>query len=168
MDARVSMPAPYEQHAPPIKGDDLRVDLQLDFQTALHGGHEQIEVHQLQSCDVCCGSGVSPQMYGTCAECAGTGRVTEVVSSFLFGRLEQGARCRACGGTGATVEQYCRACGGEGVLEASRRLSIAIPPGVSDGSRLRLRGEGDAGFRGGPPGDLYVFFTGRSLHARRR
>merc|ERR1712066_1211588 len=84
------------------------------------------------------------------------GVVTQVVNTIL-GRMQQQARCPTCGGTGTVVEKYCGTCDGKGVQKRSKQITISIPPGVDDGNRLRVRGEGDAGPKGGPAGDLYVF-----------
>ena len=77
----------------------------------------------------------------------------------ILGRMQQQVTCPTCGGTGKVVEKYCGSCDGRGVTKTSKTLTITIPPGVEDGNRLRVRGEGDAGPKGGPAGDLYVFLA---------
>jgi len=84
--------------------------------------------------------------------------VTQVVQTIL-GRMQQQSRCPTCGGTGTVVEKYCGSCDGKGVVKRSKQLTVTIPPGVQDGNRLRVRGEGDAAPKGGPSGDLYVFLN---------
>jgi len=145
----------------PTEGDDLRFDLEIDFQTALFGGEKKIRITHLETCGTCTGSGVAPgAKVNSCGTCGGRGVVTQTVSTIL-GRMQQQVRCPTCGGTGTVVEKYCGSCDGKGVLKKSKQLTITIPPGVEDSNRLRVRGEGDAGSKGGPPGDLYVFLSVR-------
>jgi molecular chaperone DnaJ len=92
----------------------------------------------------------------TCGTCGGSGIVTQVARTPL-GMLQQQSACPQCQGTGQIVDEYCGSCSGRGRLQKSKQLMITIPPGVDSGSRLRIRKEGDAGPKGGPPGDLYVF-----------
>ena len=143
----------------PTQGDDLRFDLEIDFQTALFGGSKKIRITHLENCGTCTGSGVAPgSAVNTCGTCGGRGVVVQSVNTIL-GRMQQQARCPTCGGTGTVVEKYCGSCDGKGVNKKSKQLTITIPPGVEDGNRLRVRGEGDAGPKGGPSGDLYVFLS---------
>jgi molecular chaperone DnaJ len=146
----------------PTEGDDLRFDLEIDFQTALFGGEKKIRITHLETCGTCTGSGVAPgASVNTCSTCGGRGVVSQVVSTIL-GRMQQQVRCPTCGGSGSVVEKYCGSCDGKGVNQKSKQLTITIPPGVEDSNRLRVRGEGDAGGKGGPPGDLYVFLSVRA------
>jgi molecular chaperone DnaJ len=146
----------------PTEGDDLRFDLEIDFQTALFGGEKKIRITHLETCGTCTGSGVAPgASVNTCSTCGGRGVVSQVVSTIL-GRMQQQVRCPTCGGSGSVVEKYCGSCDGKGVNKKSKQLTITIPPGVEDSNRLRVRGEGDAGGKGGPPGDLYVFLSVRA------
>ena len=143
----------------PTQGDDLRFDLEIDFNTALFGGSKKIKITHLETCDTCTGSGVAPgSAVNTCGTCGGRGAVVQTVNTIL-GRMQQQARCPTCSGTGTVVEKYCGSCDGKGVNKKSKQLTITIPPGVEDGNRLRVRGEGDAGPKGGPSGDLYVFLS---------
>merc|ERR1719183_2147721 len=145
----------------PTEGDDLRFDLEVDFLTALFGGEKKIRITHLETCGTCTGSGVAPgASVNTCSTCGGRGVVSQVVSTIL-GRMQQQVRCPTCGGSGTVVEKYCGSCDGKGVNKKSKQLTITIPPGVEDSNRLRVRGEGDAGSKGGPPGDLYVFLSVR-------
>jgi len=141
----------------PTQGDDLRFDLEIDFNTALFGGQKKIRITHLETCGTCTGSGVAPgASVTTCPQCGGRGVITQTVQTIL-GRMQQQARCPTCGGSGNVVEKYCGTCDGKGVQKKSKQITITIPPGVDDGNRLRVRGEGDAGPKGGPSGDLYVF-----------
>jgi len=143
----------------PMQGEDLRFDLDIDFNTALFGGQKKIRINQLESCDTCGGKGVAPgAAVNTCSTCGGKGVVVQVVNTIL-GRMQQQSRCPTCGGTGTVVEKYCGSCDGKGVVKRSKKLTVNIPPGVESGNRLRVRGEGDAGPKGGPSGDLYVFLN---------
>jgi molecular chaperone DnaJ len=143
----------------PTQGDDLRFDLEIDFNTALFGGSKKIKITHLETCDTCTGSGVAPgSAVNTCGTCGGRGAVVQTVNTIL-GRMQQQGRCPTCSGTGTVVEKYCGSCDGKGVNKKSKQLTITIPPGVEDGNRLRVRGEGDAGPKGGPSGDLYVFLS---------
>lgn len=145
------------RRAGPTQGDDLRFDLEIDFSTALFGGSKKIRITHLETCGTCTGSGVAPgASVNTCSTCGGRGVVTQTVNTIL-GRMQQQARCPTCGGTGTVVEKYCGTCDGKGVQKKSKQITITIPPGVEDGNRLRVRGEGDSGPKGGPSGDLYVF-----------
>lgn len=142
-----------------MQGEDLRFDLELNFNTALFGGEKKIRINQLETCGTCTGSGVAPgASVTTCKTCGGRGTVVQVVNTIL-GRMQQQSTCPTCQGTGSVVEKYCGTCDGKGVRKRSKQLSVTIPPGVDSGNRLRVRGEGDAGPKGGPSGDLYVFLN---------
>ena len=155
----VGGPGGARRRSGPMQGDDLRFDLELDFQTALFGGEKRIRITHLENCGTCTGSGVAPgASVNTCSDCGGRGSTVQVVNT-IMGRLQQQVRCPTCGGTGTVVEKYCGDCDGRGVQKRSKQLTISIPPGVEDGNRLRVRGEGDAGPKGGPSGDLYVFLS---------
>jgi len=141
----------------PARGDDLRKDLKLDFKVAIFGGEQEISVAHLESCSVCGGSGAKP---GTrpkvCSTCNGTGQVRRATRT-PFGSFTQVSVCPTCMGAGQVIEDKCDACGGAGQRQETKKLKITIPAGVDNGTRLRVSGEGDAGQRGGPPGDLYVY-----------
>jgi len=152
-------PGGQRRRSGPTQGDDLRFDLEIDFNTALFGGSKKIKITHLETCGTCTGSGVAPgSAVNTCSTCGGRGVVVQSVNTIL-GRMQQQARCPTCGGSGTVVEKYCGSCDGKGVNKKSKQLTITIPPGVEDGNRLRVRGEGDAGPKGGPAGDLYVFLS---------
>lgn len=134
------------------RGSDLRYDLQITLEEAARGVEKEIEVSKLDPCGTCSGSGAEAGSKAvTCPQCSGRG---QVVSSRGFFQVSQ--TCPRCRGTGQVVERPCRKCGGEGRTEQTSRIKLRIPPGIEDGSRLRSVRNGEAGIRGGAPGDLYV------------
>lgn len=141
----------------PMRGDDLRLDLKLDFREAIFGGEKEIRINHLETCEVCRGTGAKP---GTrpraCPTCNGSGQVRRATRT-PFGSFTQVSVCPTCNGSGQIIEEKCDTCGGKGQKQEAKKLKITIPAGVDNGTRLRVSGEGDAGARGGPPGDLYVY-----------
>jgi molecular chaperone DnaJ len=135
------------------RGVDLRYDLTLDFMDAAFGTETEIEVAKLEACDLCSGKGTEkgydPE---TCRQCGGSGQVTRTQGFFTVRTT-----CHQCRGSGMVITRPCPSCRGAGQIQAKKRVSVKIPAGVDNGSRLRLNGEGEAGAHGGPPGDLYVF-----------
>jgi molecular chaperone DnaJ len=141
----------------PMVGDDLRFDLEIDFQTAIFGGEEKVRIRHLEKCDTCDGSGVQPgAKVSTCSTCNGAGVVVQVTRTPL-GNFQTQQTCPTCRGTGKRVEEYCKTCSGQGVNSKTKQIKVTIPAGVDDGNKLRVRNEGDAGPNGGPAGDLYIF-----------
>ncbi|MCC0176346.1 molecular chaperone DnaJ [Waterburya agarophytonicola K14] len=141
----------------PVRGDDLRLDLKLDFREAVFGGEKQIKIPHLESCNTCSGSGAKPGTGAkTCGTCNGAGQVRRATRT-PFGSFAQVSACTTCNGTGQVIEEKCGTCHGAGRLQETKKLKITIPPGVDNGTRLRVSGEGDAGMRNGTPGDLYVY-----------
>ena len=141
----------------PVRGDDLRLDLKLDFREAVFGGEKQIKIPHLESCNTCDGSGAKPGTGAkTCGTCNGAGQVRRATRT-PFGSFAQVSACTTCNGTGQVIEEKCGTCHGAGRLQETKKLKITIPPGVDNGTRLRVSGEGDAGMRNGTPGDLYVY-----------
>ena len=140
----------------PVQGRDLRYDLTIDFEQAVFGAEVDIEVKRRDTCDVCHGSGAKPGTSPrTCRECNGTGQVRQVRQTFL-GSMVNITECPRCHGRGEVIDSPCEQCGGSGIMNKARRLTVSIPPGVDDGTQIRLSGEGEPGQRNGPPGDLYV------------
>lgn len=141
----------------PEKGEDIRVDVEVSFTEAAFGVEKDIRVPRLEPCPTCGGTGASP---GTrpisCPVCEGTGQV-RYTHTTPFGRLIQTRTCERCRGAGRIVEKPCANCHGSGMVRRVRTIHVKIPAGVDDGTRLRIAGEGEAGLRGGPPGDLYVY-----------
>ncbi len=134
------------------RGSDLRYDLQIRLEEAAHGCEKEIEVTKLDACGRCGGTGAEAGSRVTsCPACGGRG---QVVSSRGFFQVAQ--TCPRCRGTGQIVEKPCKECDGEGRAENTSRIKLKIPAGIQDGSRLRSSRNGEAGIRGGTPGDLYV------------
>ncbi|AFY64885.1 molecular chaperone DnaJ [Geitlerinema sp. PCC 7407] len=141
----------------PARGDDLRLDLKLDFREAVFGGEREIRVPHLENCGTCNGTGAkSGTRPRTCSTCNGSGQVRRATRT-PFGSFTQVSVCPTCNGEGQVVEEKCEVCGGNGRKQETKKLKITIPAGVDSGTRLRVSKEGDAGQRGGPPGDLYVY-----------
>ena len=134
------------------RGSDLRYDMQITLEEAAFGVDKEIEVRKLDSCAKCEGKGAEPGSRTiNCPNCGGRG---QVISSRGFFQVSQ--TCPRCRGVGQIIEKPCRACDGEGRAENTSRIKLKIPAGIADGSRLRSSGNGEAGIRGGPAGDLYV------------
>lgn len=134
-----------------MAGSDLRYDVELTFEEAAFGKKVHIEYNRLEACDTCRGSGSADSQLKTCGTCGGHGRVRYQQGFFSVART-----CPDCNGLGEKVTNPCKACNGAGRLPKKREKEVSIPAGVDDGMRLRLRGEGEHGLRGGPPGDLEV------------
>ena len=141
----------------PRRGQDLRYDLEITLEQAYAGTNADITVPASLSCELCSGSGCKPGTSPTaCTTCGGAGRVRASQGFFAIERT-----CPRCGGSGRMVLDPCSGCHGMGQVRKERCLQVAIPPGVDDGARIRLEGEGDAGSGGGPRGDLYIFLSVR-------
>ncbi len=133
-------------------GSDLRLDISVTFQEAIFGAEKEVEVSKHNPCGICRGSGAKPgHSPQPCRTCRGTGQVIRAQGFFSVQ-----STCPDCQGAGQTITHPCTECHGDGRVLKSKKLSINIPAGVDDGSRLRLRGEGEPGPQGLPPGDLYV------------
>ncbi len=136
----------------PQAGDDLRYNLTVPFRDAARGTEVSITVPRHVPCGDCNGSGAAPgSSPETCKQCNGTGQIRRSQGFF-----QVSVPCGTCGGRGQVIPEPCPTCRGQGITLQKRDLSVRIPAGVYDGARLRLRGEGEAGLYGGPPGDLYV------------
>src|SRR5881392_1334552 len=134
------------------RGSDLRYDMQITLEEAAFGTEKEIEIRKLDTCDQCHGSGAEQGSRSIhCPTCGGRG---QVISSRGFFQVSQ--TCPRCRGAGQIIEKPCHKCGGEGRIENSSRIKLKIPAGIGSGSRLRSSRNGEAGIRGGPPGDLYV------------
>ena len=134
-----------------IGGADLRYDLRISFEDAAFGTTETIEFDRLEGCDTCNSTGSADGKLQTCQTCGGQGRVR-----FNQGFFSVARTCPECGGAGQRITNPCADCRGEGRVPKHKEIEVSIPAGVDSGMRLRLRGEGEHGLRGGPPGDLDV------------
>ena len=153
----------------PRRGADLRYDMNLEFEEAVFGIEQQIEFSRRDTCSRCKGSGAEP---GTtpvrCPTCDGSGEVRQVRQSFL-GSMVNVTACPNCGGRGEVVSTPCQNCGGGGIEQLHVERTISIPPGVNDGTQIRVGGEGEPGPNRGPRGDLYVVVrVGNHRYFRRR
>jgi len=139
------------------RGNDLRYDLTLDFMEAVWGKEVSLNVPRVVTCQTCSGSGAKPGTQPvTCTGCGGRGQIRYSQGFFAVART-----CPQCGGAGKVIKDPCAACNGAGRVREEKKISVKIPAGVDDGSRLRVAGEGESGFNGGPAGDLYVFISVR-------
>lgn len=136
----------------PQQGADLRYDMEISFEEAARGLEKEITVTKMDRCDVCHGTGAEGDAkFKTCPTCGGRGQV--VASRGIFSIAQT---CPQCEGAGRIIEKPCKSCRGSGQKERTSKITLRVPPGVDNGSRLRSAGNGEAGKRGGPPGDLYV------------
>ena len=139
------------------RGSDLRYNLRVTLEEAFKGSQKTIQVPSSVSCDSCRGTGAEGGAEPvTCPTCSGMGKVRAQQGFFTVERT-----CPTCNGMGQIVKNPCKSCGGAGRVERERQLSVNIPPGVETGTRIRLAGEGEAGMRSGPSGDLYIFIEVR-------
>jgi molecular chaperone DnaJ len=140
----------------PRRGSDMLYELAIEFEEAASGKKLELEVLRNEVCDLCHGSGAKPGTSPkTCPVCHGSGQVNRTQNT-PFGRFMTTSTCGTCRGDGNVIDSPCTTCHGSGRVQKKRKLEVKIPPGVDSGSRLRVSGEGEAGQKGGPPGDLYV------------
>ena len=137
------------------RGADMRYNLEITLEDAFSGTEASIKVATTSQCQPCEGSGAEP---GTqpevCATCNGQGKIRSQQGFFMIERA-----CPACQGAGRVIANPCADCDGAGRVKKVRAMAVKVPPGVENGTRIRLSGEGEAGYRGGPPGDLYIFIS---------
>jgi molecular chaperone DnaJ len=144
------------QRSGPERGADLQYEMELEFVEAALGKEVEIEVPRTESCDTCKGSGAKPgTKVETCSVCKGTGQ-TSFIQNTILGRISSVRTCERCHGTGKVIPSPCTTCGGKGLVRKRRKVTVRVPAGVDTGTRLRMSGEGEAGLRGGPAGDLFV------------
>ncbi len=137
------------------RGSDIRINLEITLEEAFEGKKAQVHVPTSVACEPCNGTGAEPgSQPTTCGTCAGRGRVRQQSGFFTIERT-----CPRCQGQGRVIEDPCHSCHGQGRIEKNQTLAIQIPAGVEDGTPIRLSGKGEAGLRGGGPGDLYVFIS---------
>jgi len=139
-----------------VRGSNLRIKLKLNYEEIAHGTTKQIKVKKYVPCTTCSGSGAKDKnSVQTCATCGGNGQVRKVTNTFL-GQMQTVTTCPTCNGEGTTVTAKCTACKGEGRVYSEETVTIDIPAGVQEGMQLSVGGRGNAGERGGPPGDLII------------
>lgn len=140
----------------PRKGADLKYRMSVSFEEAAFGAEKEITIPRTEECSACDGTGAASQSdLESCAKCNGTGEL-KFKQNTPFGQMVQTKTCDRCGGSGQFATNPCSECNGEGKVKRNRKVSVNIPAGVKNGSKLRIRGEGQAGENGGPAGDLYV------------
>jgi len=146
----------YNRAARPQRGRDLIYGLEIPFKTAAFGGERTIEIPKREACDTCGGSGAKPGTTPkTCQTCGGAGQIRRTQTT-PFGRFITTSTCSTCQGRGSVIEEPCPTCQGRGVVRRKKKISVKIPAGIDNGARLRMSGEGEAGERGAPSGDLYI------------
>lgn len=137
----------------PARGADLRFDMEITLEEAFHGKTSEISIDVAAACDSCEGSGAEPGTSARgCNLCGGSGKMRAQQGFFVVERT-----CPNCHGSGKVIEKPCRACRGEGRVDKASTIEVKVPPGVDNGTRIRLSGKGEAGPNGAPPGDLYIF-----------
>lgn len=147
------------RRAGPERGADLRYNLEISLEEAFAGTAKEIVFDRLAPCNVCKGSGARPgTLIAACERCGGSG-MSRTVRQTPLGQIVTQSPCSRCGGEGHVIAQPCEGCGGRGRRHSESRLGVNIPAGVDDGSRIRIAGQGEAGNRGGPNGDLYVYLS---------
>jgi molecular chaperone DnaJ len=145
----------------PTRGSDMRYNLTISFEEAAFGTTKEIEITRNENCDECKGSGAAKGTQPeTCPQCNGTGEISYAQNT-AFGRFVNVRACDKCGGEGTIVKEPCNKCNGRKRIRKVKRISLNIPAGIDDGQAITLRGEGEAGERGGSSGDLYVYITVR-------
>ncbi|MEG0702128.1 MAG: molecular chaperone DnaJ [Christensenella sp.] len=143
----------------PQRGADLRVNMRLEFEEAAHGVKHDIMVSRLEQCDECNGTGAAKGTNRrTCPTCNGTGQ-ERVQQQTMFGNFVNVQPCRTCGGEGTIVDTPCEKCKGKGTVQRQRTITVNIPAGIDNGQVLTMRGEGNAGKRGGQAGDLQIVIS---------
>jgi molecular chaperone DnaJ len=141
-----------------VRGDDLRYDLTIDFQEAIFGTEKEIRIRRLEACETCKGSGsTSGRGPATCPQCHGRGQIRYQQGFFSVART-----CNACGGRGSIISDPCQTCRGETRATKEIKLTVKVPPGVEEGTRIRYTGEGDVGRGNGQSGDLYIVLSIRA------
>ena len=146
-------------HRGPQRGADLRYNLTLTFEEAVFGAEKELEIPRADTCETCRGLGAEPGTEPSrCPACNGTGEIRRVQQS-IFGQFVNVVMCERCQGEGRVITTPCHACHGAGRVRVTKRVTLKVPAGVDSGSQIRLSGEGEAGPRGGPNGNLYVALT---------
>ena len=143
----------------PVQGSDLRYDLSIDFRDAIFGTEKEIQIRRTENCSTCGGSGAKPGTHKeTCPKCKGSGEI-KYAQQTPFGQFVRVGTCDLCNGSGEIIKEKCPTCKGTGKEVKTKKLKVKIPAGIDNGSIISIRGEGENGERGGPPGDLYVYIS---------
>ena len=143
----------------PRRGNDIRVNISLNFMEAVKGTKKTVNVSPYEACDHCRGSGAAPGTNPTtCPDCRGTGYVT-VQQPMMFGSVQSTRPCSRCGGKGRIIDTPCPKCSGQGRIKQNRRIEISIPAGIDDEQSLSVAGRGDSGINGGPPGNVIAVIS---------
>ena len=146
----------------PTKGADLRYDIEISFEEAFLGAEKDISFNREETCSTCKGSGAKPgAKVQTCSMCGGTGQIRQVQTTIL-GQMQTTRTCSNCHGEGKIVSEHCETCKGKGKIKKPTKIKVKIPAGIDDNQTIILRGEGAAGSKGGPKGDLYI-----TIHLKR-
>lgn len=145
----------------PRKGDDLQFRMNITFEEAIFGKETEVEIPREENCEPCNGTGAKP---GTtpqsCSQCGGAGEINQAVDT-PFGRMMNRRTCPSCRGAGKIIVEKCTTCRGNGKVQKRKKIKVTIPAGVDDGQQLRVAGQGEPGYNGGPSGDLYIVFSVR-------
>lgn len=145
----------------PIKGNDVTISLPLTFMEAVHGCKKELSIQPLEGCEACSGSGAKPGTRPeTCPDCGGAGQV-RVQQRTPLGMIQSVRTCQRCGGKGKIIKESCAECSGNGRVRKAKKLEVSVPAGIDDGQIFAVRGQGDHGLNGGPPGDLHVMVSVR-------
>ena len=145
----------------PVRGADVRYDLDISFDEAAFGTKKEIEVIRTENCPECKGTGAKkPSDVSTCPVCNGAGEVSQAQNT-AFGRFVNVKACDRCNGEGSIISELCSKCHGKKRIRRVRKISVTIPPGIDNDQAITLRGEGESGDKGGPSGDLYVYISVR-------
>lgn len=145
----------------PRQGADLQYEMSITFEEAAFGKTTEIRIPREETCSTCHGTGAKPGTKPeTCSHCHGTGQLNTEQNT-PFGRIVNRRVCPYCRGTGKVIKSPCHTCGGTGKVKINKKIEVKIPAGIDDGQQIRLSGQGEAGVKGGPAGDLYIVFTVR-------
>ena len=146
----------FRRESGPKRGSDIKVTLSVSFEEAAFGTEKEITIERTAVCSACNGKGYLKESdVQTCPDCHGTGRVAKTRRT-MFGIFQTVTTCSRCGGTGKILKNPCKKCGGKGFVREKRKLKVKVPAGINSGNYLRLAGQGNAGEKGGSPGDVYV------------
>ncbi len=157
--ARGGAAGAQQRRGGPARGSDLRYDLEISLDDAFAGTQREISYNHLAQCAACKGAGAEPGTLVTpCDRCQGSGIMRQVRQTPL-GQFVTQTTCSKCGGEGQMIPTPCKTCHGRGRVEQEKALTIKVPAGVDTGSRIRITGSGEAGMRGGPSGDLYIYLS---------